>query len=196
MAAATTTPSQRCFLDSVHVPAYSLSGHDARKTFNATQDGFPRALAIHRLYAAMLAHYGVIALSGPRFGSPETRMNSFEDNQAASCIHGSCRWQVEALFQEERPYRKSLPQMGFRYRTSPRSCVPSGEAHDSDSKCGSQHHSNHAARPAATGGSTIRHAVRMAAVPDSRPDATSGGSGPEGMRFIIGVNTYVKYLTL
>jgi transposase len=100
---------------------------------------------INRLYAAMLAHYGVVAdparirdpdrkgtvesaiqhtqgtaLRGRRFESLEEQ-NAFlmhwEQKWAALRIHGSTKRQVEAMFQEERPHLQPLPIEPFRYFT-------------------------------------------------------------------------------
>ena len=100
---------------------------------------------INRLYAAMLAHYGVIAdparvrdpdrkgcvenaiqhtqdtaLRGRRFESIEEQ-NAFlmhwEEKWASLRIHGSTKRQVQAMFEEERPHLRALPVAPFRYFT-------------------------------------------------------------------------------
>ncbi len=100
---------------------------------------------INRLYAAMLAHYGVIAdparvrdpdrkgcvenaiqhtqdtaLRGRRFESMEEQ-NAFlmhwEEKWASLRIHGSTKRQVQAMFEEEKPYLRPLPVTPFRYFT-------------------------------------------------------------------------------
>ena len=98
---------------------------------------------LNRVYAAMLAHYGVVAdparvrdpnrkgtvenaiqhtqataLKGRRFESLEEQnsyLQHWEENWAALRIHGRAKRQVEEMFQEERPHLKPLPLEGFRY---------------------------------------------------------------------------------
>jgi transposase len=100
---------------------------------------------INRLYAAMLAHYGVIAdparvrdpnrkgtvenaiqhtqdtaLRGRRFESIEeqnTFLMHWEENWASRRIHGSTKRQVQAMFEEEKPHLRALPVQPFRYFT-------------------------------------------------------------------------------
>ncbi len=100
---------------------------------------------LNRLYAAMLAHYGVVAdparvrdpnrkgtvesaiqhtqataLKGKRFASIDEQnahLSQWEENWAAKRIHGRARRQVEEMFQEERPHLKRLPIAPFRYFT-------------------------------------------------------------------------------
>jgi transposase len=100
---------------------------------------------LNRVYAAMLAHYGVVAdparirdpnrkgtvesaiqhtqataLKGRRFESIEaqnTYLAHWEENWAAKRIHGRAKRQVEEMFQEERSQLKTLPIEGFRYFT-------------------------------------------------------------------------------
>lgn len=100
---------------------------------------------INRLYAAMLAHYGVIAdparvrdpdrkgtvenaiqhtqgtaLRGRRFESIEeqnTFLMHWEENWASLRIHGSTKRQVQAMFEEEKPHLRALPVEPFRYFT-------------------------------------------------------------------------------
>ena len=98
---------------------------------------------INRLYAAMLAHYGVIAdparvrdpnrkgavenaiqhtqdtaLRGRRFESIEEQ-NAFlmhwEEKWASLRIHGSTKRQVQVMFEEEKPHLRALPVEPFRY---------------------------------------------------------------------------------
>ena len=98
---------------------------------------------LNRVYAAMLAHYssfgdparvrdpdrkGTVenailhtqstALKGRRFESIEAQ-NSFlmdwEERWAATRIHGRAKRQVEAMFQEEKPFLTALPLESFRY---------------------------------------------------------------------------------
>jgi transposase len=100
---------------------------------------------LNRVYAAMLAHYDVVAdparvrdpnrkgsvenaiqhtqstaLKGKRFESLEAQndyLRHWEERWAARRIHGRAKRQVEEMFQEERPYLKPLPLEGFRYFT-------------------------------------------------------------------------------
>jgi hypothetical protein len=98
---------------------------------------------LNRVYAAMLAHYHVVAdpcrvrdpdrkgsvenaiqhtqstaLKGKRFDSIEAQneyLLHWEEKWAARRIHGRAKRQVEEMFQEERPHLKPLPLEGFRY---------------------------------------------------------------------------------
>lgn len=98
---------------------------------------------INRVYAMMLAHYGVVAdparvrdpnrkgcvenaiqhtqstaLKGKRFESIEeqnTYLAQWEEKWAAARIHGRTKRQVAEMFEEERPLLKALPLEGFRY---------------------------------------------------------------------------------
>jgi transposase len=100
---------------------------------------------LNRVYAAMLAHYGVVAdparirdpnrkgtvesaiqhtqataLKGRRFESIEAQndyLAHWEENWAAKRIHGRAKRQVEEMFQEERRHLRPLPIGGFRYFT-------------------------------------------------------------------------------
>ena len=100
---------------------------------------------LNRVYAAMLAHYGVVAdparvrdpnrkgtvenaiqhtqataLKGRRFESIElqnTHLAHWEVNWAAKRIHGRAKRQVEEMFQEERAHLKPLPIENFHYFT-------------------------------------------------------------------------------
>jgi transposase len=100
---------------------------------------------LNRVYAAMLAHYGVVAdparirdpnrkgtvesaiqhtqataLKGRRFESIEAQnayLAHWEENWAAKRIHGRAKRQVEEMFQEERHHLRALPIEGFRYFT-------------------------------------------------------------------------------
>jgi transposase len=100
---------------------------------------------LNRVYAAMLAHYGVVAdparirdpnrkgtvesaiqhtqgtaLKGRRFESIEAQnafLAQWEEKWAALRIHGRAKRQVEEMFQEERSQLKALPIEGFRYFT-------------------------------------------------------------------------------
>jgi hypothetical protein len=95
------------------------------------------------VYAAVLAHYGVVAdparvgdpdrkgtvenaiqhtqstaLKGRKFDSIEAQnahLAHWEERWAAPRIHGRKKRQVLALFAEERPYLKSLPAERFRF---------------------------------------------------------------------------------
>lgn len=127
---------------------------------------------LNPVYSAMLAHYGVVAdparvadpnrkgtvenaiqhtqntaLKGRRFESIEQQndhLEHWESKWAASRIHGATRRQVEAMFQEERPYLRALPLLGFAYFTECERTV-------GDDSCIRLEHSSYAARPAAIG---------------------------------------------
>lgn len=99
--------------------------------------------ALNPVYAAMLAHYGVVAdparvcdpnrkgtvesaightqstaLKGRTYHSIEEQnefLMHWEKTWAATRIHGRAKRQVEEMFQEERPFLKALPPLGFRY---------------------------------------------------------------------------------
>lgn len=98
---------------------------------------------LNRVYAAMLAHYGCVAdparvkdpdrkgsvenaiqhtqstaLKGKKFESLEAQnahLMDWEERWAAQRIHGRAKRQVEAMFQEEKPFLRPLPVEGFRY---------------------------------------------------------------------------------
>lgn len=98
---------------------------------------------LNRVYAAMLAHYGVVAdparindpnrkgavesaiqhtqataLKGLRFESIEAQnayLAHWEEKWAALRIHGRAKRQVEEMFQEERTQLKALPIESFHY---------------------------------------------------------------------------------
>ena len=98
---------------------------------------------LNPVYAAMLAHYGVVAdpcrvqdpnrkgtvenaiqhtqataLKGRRFDSIEaqnTWLAHWEERWAAPRIHGRKKRQVLEMFREEQPHLKPLPDQGFRY---------------------------------------------------------------------------------
>jgi transposase len=98
---------------------------------------------LNSVYAAMLAHYGVVAdpcrvrdpnrkgtvenaiqhtqataLKGRRFDSIDaqnTWLAHWEERWAAPRIHGRKKRQVLEMFREERPHLKPLPGEGFRY---------------------------------------------------------------------------------
>ena len=98
---------------------------------------------LNPIYAAMLAHYGVVAdpcrvrdpnrkgtvesaikhtqstaLKGRRFESIEeqnTYLSHWEETWAATRVHGRKKRQVMEMFLEERPHLKPLPVEGFRY---------------------------------------------------------------------------------
>lgn len=100
---------------------------------------------LNRIYGAMLAHYQVVAdparvrdpnrkgtvenaiqhtqstaLKGRRFESIEEQnqyLRHWEEQWAASRIHGRTKRQVQEMFEEERPHLKPLPLEGFRYFT-------------------------------------------------------------------------------
>jgi transposase len=100
---------------------------------------------LNHVYAAMLAHYGVVAdparirdpnrkgtvesaiqhtqataLKGRRFESLAAQndyLAHWEENWAAKRIHGRAKRQVEEMFQEERAHLKALPIESFHYFT-------------------------------------------------------------------------------
>jgi hypothetical protein len=127
---------------------------------------------LNPVYAAMLAHYGVVAdparvrdpnrkgtvenaiqhtqgtaLKGRRFESIEEQnafLEQWESNWAARRIHGSTRRQVQAMFEEERPHLRALPTRNFEYFTDKVYTV-------CDDTCVRVDHSSYAARPAPIG---------------------------------------------
>lgn len=127
---------------------------------------------LNSLYAAVLAHYGVVAdparvrdpnrkgtvenaiqhtqstaLKGKRFASIEEQneyLEHWETKWAATRVHGSAKRQVEAMFQEERPHLRPLPLQGFQYFTEANYTV-------CDDSCVRVDHSSYAARPAMIG---------------------------------------------
>ena len=127
---------------------------------------------LNAVYAAMLAHYGVVAdparvrdpnrkgtvenaightqataLKGRRFESIAEQneyLEHWETKWAAPRIHGSARRQVEAMFQEERPHLLPLPLLGMQYFTEEQRTVY-------DDTCIRVDHCSYAARPAAIG---------------------------------------------
>ena len=131
---------------------------------------------LNRVYAAMLAHYGVVAdpariqdpnrkgsvenaiqhtqataLKGKRFTSIEEQndfLAHWETNWAAKRIHGRTRRQVEEMFQEERPHLKPLPVDSFRYFTDSVRTVQDDGTVQLD-------YAWYAARPAAIGSQVI-----------------------------------------
>jgi len=98
---------------------------------------------LNALYAAMLQHYDVVAdparvgdpnrkgtvenaikytqdtaLKGRKFESLEEQnewLTHWEQRWAAQRIHGRTKRQVEAMYQEEKPYLQPLPLVPFRY---------------------------------------------------------------------------------
>ncbi|HYA13457.1 MAG TPA: IS21 family transposase [Syntrophales bacterium] len=98
---------------------------------------------LNPLYSAVLAHYGVAAdparvkdadrkgtvenaiqhtqntaLKGRVFASIDEQnkwLMHWEENWAAKRIHGRKKRQVEEMFQEEKPFLKTLPLSGFQY---------------------------------------------------------------------------------
>lgn len=131
---------------------------------------------LNTLYAAVLAHYGVVAdparvrdpnrkgtvenaiqhtqstaLKGLRFDSIEAQnahLEHWETKWAAQRIHGSAKRQVEAMFQEERAALKPLPLEGFQYFIESKHCV-------CDDSCVRVDHSSYAARPAVIGSQVL-----------------------------------------
>jgi hypothetical protein len=106
------------------------------------------------VYAAMLAHYGVVAdpcrvgdpnrkgaveaaightqgtaLKGRRFDSIEAQnawLTHWEERWAALRIHGRKKRQVLEMFAEEQPHLQKLPAQGFRYFRQESRTVDSG----------------------------------------------------------------------
>ena len=98
---------------------------------------------INAAYAALLAHYGVVAdpcrvrdpnrkgtvesaiqhtqttaLKGRKFDSIEAQnawLSHWEERWAAQRIHGRKKRQVLQMFQEEKPHLQALPAHGFRF---------------------------------------------------------------------------------
>lgn len=98
---------------------------------------------LNSVYREMLTHYGVVAdaarvrdpdrkgrvenaiqhtqntaLKGKEFDDIESQnkwLMHWEERWAAPRIHGRAKRQVEEMFQEEKPYLKSLPLMSFSY---------------------------------------------------------------------------------
>lgn len=127
---------------------------------------------LNPLYAMVLSHYGVVAdparvrdpnrkgtvehaightqataLKGKRFESLEEQnafLEHWETKWAAPRIHGSTRRQVEAMYQEERPYLKALPITSVQYFKEAQRTV-------CDDTCIRVDHSSYAARPAPIG---------------------------------------------
>lgn len=98
---------------------------------------------LNPIYALMMRHHGVVAdparvrdpdrkgsvenaiqhtqetaLKGRRFESLEEQnayLMAWEEKWAAPRVHGRAKRQVQAMFEEERPYLSSLPLMAFRF---------------------------------------------------------------------------------
>ncbi|MCC6610524.1 MAG: IS21 family transposase [Burkholderiales bacterium] len=127
---------------------------------------------LNPVYAATLAHYGVIAdparvgdpnrkgsvenaightqataLKGRRFESIEAHnefLEHWETKWAAPRIHGNTRRQVQAMFEEERPHLLALPATVMQFFTEQIRTV-------CDDTCVLVDHSSYAARPARIG---------------------------------------------
>ncbi len=127
---------------------------------------------LNPVYAATLAHYGVIAdparvgdpnrkgsvenaightqataLKGRRFESIEAHnefLEHWETQWAAPRIHGNTRRQVQAMFEEERPHLLALPATFMQFFTEQIRTV-------CDDTCVLVEHSSYAARPARIG---------------------------------------------
>lgn len=127
---------------------------------------------INPVYAATLAHYGVMAdparvrdpnrkgtvehaightqataLKGRRFQTLEAQnefLEHWESTWAAMRIHGSTRRQVQAMFEDERAHLQPLPVLGMQYFTQEQRTV-------CDDGCVRVDHCSYAARPAAIG---------------------------------------------
>jgi hypothetical protein len=99
---------------------------------------------LNKLYAAMLAHYGVVAdpcrvrdpnrkgtveraiqhtqdyLKGREFATIEQQnafLRHWDETRASQRIHGSKKRRVTDMFLEEKPHLRALPAIGFRYFT-------------------------------------------------------------------------------
>ncbi len=87
------------------------------------------------------------ALKGRRPGTIEA-YNEFlergETKWAAPCIHGSARWQVQPMFEEERPHLQGLPSQRMQYFTVVKRTV-------CDDSCVLVDQSSYSARPASIG---------------------------------------------
>jgi transposase len=131
---------------------------------------------INKVYAATLAHYGVVAdparvrdpnrkgtvenaiqhtqataLKGRRFESVQEQnefLAHWERNWAAKRIHGTERRQVQAMFEEERAHLKALPLLAMQYFSEAERTV-------CDDSCVRVQHSSYAARPAAIGSKVL-----------------------------------------
>ena len=131
---------------------------------------------LNAVYAATLAHYGVVAdparvrdpnrkgtvehaightqataLKGRRFDTIEAQnefLDHWERNWAAKRIHGTERRQVQAMFEQERPYLKALPLLNMQYFTEQTRTV-------CDDSCVRVAHSSYAARPAPIGSKVL-----------------------------------------
>ena len=131
---------------------------------------------INKVYAATLAHYGVVAdparvrdpnrkgavehaightqataLKGRRFESIEAQnefLQHWEKNWAAQRIHGTERRQVQAMFEQERAHLKALPLLGMQYFNEAVRSV-------CDDSCVRVDHSSYAARPANIGSKVL-----------------------------------------
>jgi len=123
------------------------------------RDGLSEILLADQLHHVQLAahlkgtvenaiqHTQSTALKGRRFASIEEQnefLENWETKWAAQRIHGSTRRQVEAMFQEERPFLKPLPVQSFQYFTE-------GSYTVGDDTCVRVDFSSYAARPAAIG---------------------------------------------
>ncbi len=132
--------------------------------------------ALNPVYAAMLAHYEVVAdparvrdpnrkgtvenaightqstaLKGRRFETIEeqnTFLEHWETKWAASRTHGAERRQVQAMFEEERAHLQPLPVVGMAYFTEVQRTV-------CDDSCVRIAHSSYAARPAPIGSKVL-----------------------------------------
>ncbi len=127
---------------------------------------------LNAVYAATLAHYEVVAdparvrdpnrkgtvehaightqataLKGKRFKTLEEQnehLERWETKWAAPRVHGAERRQVQAMFEEEKPYLQPLPERAMQYFRDEQRTV-------CDDSCVRVAHSSYAARPAAIG---------------------------------------------
>ena len=131
---------------------------------------------LNPVYAATLAHYGVVADPAGRWPQPQgqcrerhrphpgerrsrnRRFESIEEQNeflehwetkwAAPRIHGSARRQVQAMFEEERAHLQPLPLTGMQFFTEAQRTV-------CDDSCVRIEHSSYAARPATIGSQVL-----------------------------------------
>lgn len=131
----------------LHEQAFRALGCPAYVVLDNLKEGVLRpdiyAPELNPVYAAMLAHYGVVAdpcrvgdpnrkgtvenaiqhtqttaLKGRRFDSIEEQnqwLAHWEERWAALRIHGRKKRQVLAMYHEELPHLQALPVQGFRY---------------------------------------------------------------------------------
>ena len=142
----------------LHEEAFRALGCPAYVVLDNLKEGVIRpdiyAPELNPVYAAMLAHYAVVAdpcrvgdpnrkgtvenaiqhtqstaLKGRRFDSIEaqnTWLSHWEERWAALRIHGRKKRQVLEMYREEQPHLRALPVQGFRYFTQGTRTVDDG----------------------------------------------------------------------